>query len=163
MDSKGWIKLDRNLLDHPLWKEKPFSKGQAWIDILFLAEWKAQYVRVGGKKKKVNPGQCWVTLNALAQRWGWSKETVRRFLRKLERDGSVSLLVTEYGTRLTVGNWRLYQRDVSASETESETVGEFPTIYIKNEEERTDPFGEEEDGMTEEEWNEFIRVQSRGS
>lgn len=158
MDSKGWIKLDRNLLDHPLWKEKPFSKGQAWIDILFLAEWKAQYVRVGGKKEKVNPGQCWVTLNALAQRWGWSKETVRRFLRKLKRDGSVSLLVTEYGTRLTVGNWRLYQRDVSASETESETVGEFPTINIKNEEEISDPCGDDEGGMTEEELREFLRV-----
>lgn len=158
MERKGWIKLDRNLLDHPLWKEKPFSKGQAWIDVLFLAEWKAQYVRVGGKKKKVNPGQCWVTLNALAQRWGWSKETVRRFLRKLERDGSVSLLVTEYGTRLTVENWRLYQRDVSASETEGETVGEFPTIYIKNKEIRADPFGDDDEGMTEEEWNELVRI-----
>lgn len=157
MERKGWIKLDRNLLDHPLWKEKPFGKGQAWIDILFLVEWKAQYVRVGGKKRKVNPGQCWLTLNALAQRWGWSKETVRRFLRRLERDGSVSLLVTEHGTRLTIENWRLYQRAVSESETESETVGEFPTIYIKNKEEITDPYGDDE-GMTEEELREFLRV-----
>ena len=157
MERKGWIKLDRNLLDHPLWKEKPFGKGQAWIDILFLVEWKAQYVRVGGKKRKVNPGQCWLTLNALAQRWGWSKETVRRFLRRLERDGSVSLLVTEHGTRLTIENWRLYQRAVSESETESETVGEFPTIDIKNKEEIPDPYGDDE-GMTEEELREFLRV-----
>lgn len=157
MERKGWIKLDRNLLDHPLWKEKPFSKGQAWIDILFLVEWKARYVRIGGKKRKVNPGQCWITLNTLALRWGWSKETVRRFLKRLERDGSVSLSVTEGGTRLTVENWREYQRDVSDGETVGETVPEFPTIYIKKQEERSDPCGDDE-GMTEEEWNELIRI-----
>ena len=36
----GWIKLHRELLLHDLWKYKPFSKGQAWIDLLMLANHK---------------------------------------------------------------------------------------------------------------------------
>lgn len=163
MDSKGWIKLDRNLLDHPLWKEKPFSKGQAWIDILLNTHWKASTDRVGGKKKKVKPGQRWTTLGALAERWGWHKEAVRRFLHQLECDGNVSLYVTADGTRLTVENWALYQHAVSADVSDSVSVGVDSTYYIKNKEERTDPLrGDDPDdeGMTEEQWNEFIRVQA---
>ena len=163
MDSKGWIKLDRNLLDHPLWNEKPFSKGQAWIDILFSAHWKNSTDRVGGKKKRSRPGQYWTTLGTLSKRWGWPKESVRRFLRRLECDGSVSLYVTADGTRLTVENWAFYQGAVSADVTAGETVGGFPTIYIKKEEERSDPFGGEppdDEGMTEEALDEFIRVQT---
>lgn len=158
MDSKGWIKLDRNLLDHPLWKEKPFTKGQAWIDILFYVHWKNNTDRVGGKKKRSKPGQRWTTLSTLAERWGWSKESVRRFLRKLECDASVSLYVTADGTRLTVENWAKYQGDVSAFETVPETVPEFPTINIKKKEGTNDPFGDDDEGMTEEEWNELVRI-----
>ena len=153
----NWIKVHRDLLDHPLWTKKPFGKGQAWIDILLLAEWKPRYVRIGGRKKKIKSGQYWTNLSTLATRWGWPKETVRRFLKGLECDGSVSLNVTEHGTLITVEKWALYQHDVSDGETQSETQSEFPTIYIKNEEERSDPFGDDE-GMTEEEWNELIRI-----
>lgn len=158
MDSKGWIRLDRNLLDHPLWKEKPFSKGQAWIDILLITNWKTSTDRVGGKKKKSKPGQRWTTLSELAARWGWSKESVRRFLRSLERDGCVSLYVTGLGTRLTVEKWALYQHDVSDDETADETVGELSTININKKEITTDPFGDEDEGMTEEELCEYLRI-----
>ncbi len=163
MESKGWVKLDRNLLEHPLWKDKPFSKGQAWIDILLNVHWKNSTDRVGGKKKRSKAGQCWTTLGALSARWGWPKESVRRFLHRLECDGSVSLYVTADGTRLTVGNWASYQHDVSDDVTDGETAGGFPTNNIKNKEERSDPLeGDDPDdeGMTEEEWNEFIRVQA---
>lgn len=160
MGSKGWILLDRKLLDHSLWDDKPFSKGQAWIDILFLVEWKARYVMVGDKRRKAKPGQCWTTLSTLAERWGWSKEKVRRFLQSLERDDIVSLFVTANGTRLTVEKWDEYQHVVSDSETDDETATVFPTNYIKKE--RIDaPFGGEDpddEGMTEEEWNELVRI-----
>ena len=33
----GYIKLHRSLMDNPLWTEKPFSRGQAWVDLLMLA------------------------------------------------------------------------------------------------------------------------------
>ena len=37
MENTGWIKTYRSILKHWIWEEKPFSKGQAWIDMLLLA------------------------------------------------------------------------------------------------------------------------------
>ena len=34
----GWIKVSRTIQEHWVWDEKPFSKGQAWIDLLLLAK-----------------------------------------------------------------------------------------------------------------------------
>ena len=33
----GWIKIHRDILYHEIWSDKPFSKGQAWIDLILLA------------------------------------------------------------------------------------------------------------------------------
>ena len=35
----GFLKLSRRITDHWLWTDKPFSKGQAWIDLLLLANY----------------------------------------------------------------------------------------------------------------------------
>lgn len=154
----NWVKVNRNLLDQPFWNEKPFSKGHAWIDILLTVHWKNGYDWVGGRKRLAHPGQKWITVRSLAERWGWNKSAVERFLAKLTETDRVTLTGTAYGTLLTLKNWGLYQRGETPTETDAETVPEFPTIYIKNEEERTDPYGEDDGGMTEEELREFLRV-----
>lgn len=153
----NWIKVNRNLLDQPFWNEKPFSKGQAWIDLLLTVHWKTGYDWVGSRKRRACPGQKWITVRSLAERWGWNKSAVERFLAKLAETDRVTLTGTAYGTLLTLKNWGLYQRGETPNETESETLSEKPTIYIKNKEEISDPYGDEE-GMTEEELREFLRV-----
>ena len=35
--AQGWISIHRQLQSHWLWEDKPFSRGQAWVDILMLA------------------------------------------------------------------------------------------------------------------------------
>ena len=37
-DASGWIKVSRAIQEHWVWDEKPFSKGQAWIDLLLCGE-----------------------------------------------------------------------------------------------------------------------------
>ena len=37
MDLQGWVSVHRQIQNHWLWTDKPFSKGQAWIDMLMLA------------------------------------------------------------------------------------------------------------------------------
>lgn len=170
----NWIKVSRNLLDQPFWNEKPFSKGQAWIDLMLTVHWKTGYDPVGKRKRKALPGQRWITYQALAERWGWPKIDVYRFLHKLAETERVTLYATAYGTLLTLKNWDFYQHGETLDETLPETQGEIPTIYIKKKEERSDPLrgdgdqiepdpDEDDEGMTEEEWNEFIRIQSGGS
>ncbi len=36
--SQGYICLHRKIRDNWLWKKKPFSPGQAWVDMLLLAD-----------------------------------------------------------------------------------------------------------------------------
>lgn len=159
----NWVKVNRNLLEQPFWNEKPFSKGQAWIDILLNVHWKNGYDWVGGRKRFARPGQYWITNRTLAERWGWTLSAVERFLAKLTDTERITLSGTPYGTLLTLKNWALYQHGDTPTDTPADTESEKPTNNIKNKEERTDPLrGDDPDdeGMTEEEWNEFIRVQA---
>jgi len=34
---EGWIRLYRKMQDNPLWTSEPFTRGQAWIDLLMIA------------------------------------------------------------------------------------------------------------------------------
>jgi hypothetical protein len=34
---KGYVSIHREIFDHWVWKEKPFSRGQAWIDLIMMA------------------------------------------------------------------------------------------------------------------------------
>lgn len=36
---KNFLPLNRSIQKHWLWNEKPFSKGQAWIDLILLANY----------------------------------------------------------------------------------------------------------------------------
>ena len=159
----NWIKVNRGLLEQPFWNEKPFSKGQAWMDLLLTVHWKNGYDRVGRYKRKAKAGQLWITYQGLADRWGWHKENVRRFLTQLECDATVTLYATAYGTLLTLKNWELYQHGVTDDVTQDVTIPEKPTYKIKNKEreEGLPPSGDDDPddrGMTEEELRAFLQV-----
>jgi len=33
----GWIKLHRQIRENPLWTDRPYARGQAWVDLLLRA------------------------------------------------------------------------------------------------------------------------------
>lgn len=107
--SEGYIKLDRSLLNHWLWEEKPFDKARAWVDLLLLANHKTtkgvyKDEIVEYKRGTVNRSITW-----LADRWGWSRDKTRRFLRVLESDGMVRVEPTPNRTVVTIENYASFQ------------------------------------------------------
>jgi hypothetical protein len=34
---KGFVSIHREIMDHWIWQDKPVSKGQAWVDLILLA------------------------------------------------------------------------------------------------------------------------------
>lgn len=80
----GWIKLHRQLLHHQLWQELPFDRARAWVDLLLLANFADSMIRKRGIKVEVRRGQVGLSERELAERWGWSRGKVRRFLNELE-------------------------------------------------------------------------------
>ena len=87
---RGYIKLYREIDEKPLWDDKPFTEGQAWIDLLLLACWKPRVVKIRGIKIKLNPGQLIGARQYLADRWGWgSRWKVDRFMTDLKTDNRI--------------------------------------------------------------------------
>jgi|GEM_PF-2173220 hypothetical protein len=54
----GYIKVYRDMANHPLWLEEQFTRGQAWMDLLFRAAFKDSFFYVRGNKVGVLRGQC---------------------------------------------------------------------------------------------------------
>ena len=48
-DRSGWIKLWRKFVDDPLWTSEPFTKGQAWVDLLLLAQGTENRISINGR------------------------------------------------------------------------------------------------------------------
>lgn len=105
----GWIKLDRSITEHFLWEDKPFSKGQAWVDLLLLANHKDHKIMYKDEVVKCKRGEVNRSIVWLAERWGWTRQKVRRFLNVLESDGMCRLDVTVHRTVITIENWAKYQ------------------------------------------------------
>lgn len=100
MNNLGWVKLERNILDHWSWNGAPFSEGQAIVDLLLKANHKqGKKVRIRGGFVNLQPGQLLCSENGIAKDWMWSRGKVRRFLSLLEDDG---LIVQQKDNRATV-------------------------------------------------------------
>lgn len=119
--SKGYIKLHRQIEDSWLWNEKPFSKGQAWIDLLLLANHSDHKEMRNGELTEYKRGQVCRPMTELAERWGWDRRTVKRFLDVLSADGMLSVTSsangTTRGTLITIENYGIYQDPVTTKGT----------------------------------------------
>lgn len=106
---KGWISLYRAMEDGWLWEDKPFARGQAWIDLLLQANHKDKKTFSKGELVIVNRGSFLTSDQLLADRWGWSRKKVRTFLEVLVKEQMIELKRSPKGTSLTLVNWDLYQ------------------------------------------------------
>ncbi len=87
--------------------------GQAWADLLLLANHKEGFVRKRGIKITIARGQVGWSERQLAERWGWSRGKVSRFLEELEdleqveqKNGPQNINVTSL---ITIINYDKYQ------------------------------------------------------
>lgn len=106
---EGFIKLSRKLLENPIWNEKPYTRGQAWVDLLMLANWKDSKVLDGNSFKTVKRGTVVRSKKWLADRWGWDRKKLSTYLALLESDKMVTTDGTTHGTTITIENYSKYQ------------------------------------------------------
>lgn len=129
MPDKGWIKLHRKVLDCWIWNNKPYDKARAWIDLLLLAMHHDKKIMLDDNVVTVIPRGCYMTsVLKLAERWGWSRNKVKRFLDVLECEQMLTTKRTNIGTLVTIVNYDVYQ----VSEQDDEPTGE-PTDEPPNE------------------------------
>jgi len=112
---KGYYPLFRRIQKHWLWKDKPFSKGQAWIDLLLRVNNTDETIDVplGNCVFKIEPGQFILAVDELPGLWGWGEKKVRLFLERLELEEMILKRGTKKGTIFTVVNQQDYKEWVT--------------------------------------------------
>ena len=106
---QGWIKIHKDLLDNELWSDKPFTKGQAWVDLLLLANHKDKNVLIGSHTEMVERGSFITSELKLMERWGWGRKKVKLFLNFLESQKMIERNANNKRTAITIVNYGFYQ------------------------------------------------------
>ena len=79
---RGFISVWRSILDHPLWRHKPFQPGQAWVDMVMRADYRT--------------GVLCESHRQLGATWGWEVPKVRRFLNRLQKESMIQKIYGPY-------------------------------------------------------------------
>ena len=87
--------IQRKILESKMWLSEKFTKGQAWVDLIGLANWADSNATIRGIKFQVKRGQVARSERFLTQRWGWSRNRVRRFLYDLENEQQIEKKMPE--------------------------------------------------------------------
>ena len=125
---KGWVKLHRDIMDHWMWEDEPFTKAQAWIDLILLANHKEERFHHRGKIINGERGCVYRSISWLAKRWKWSRDKTRSFLHLLENDGMVTVNSSVNQTAIALVNYGKYQDLVTAdSSANRQLTDSYPT------------------------------------
>ena len=109
MIKRGWIVLDRSIQEGWLWDNKPFSKGQAWIDMLLSANYKDNKYLIGNEVVEIKRGSFVTSEKKLMERWGWGNTKLRNFLNILKTNGMIKQSATKKQSVITIVNYSDYQ------------------------------------------------------
>ena len=107
--SQGYIRLHRQLQDCWVWNGERFSKGQAWVDLLMMANHKDVKIPFGDHIEVIKRGQFITSIAKLADKWMWSFNTVKKFLNLLESDHMLIRKSDNTKTLITIVNYEVYQ------------------------------------------------------
>lgn len=81
-DRTTFFTIDRRLLEDKLWTAEPFTKGQAWVDLIGRASYK--------DTDELKRGEIITTERELATKWKWPNAKVHRFLEFLETEQMIT-------------------------------------------------------------------------
>ncbi len=99
----GWVKVSREVQEHWVWDEKPFSKGQAWIDLILLAKHSdGKFLDRRGNLIDGERGHIYRSERSLAERWGWSRKKVSSYLSQLAGDNMIEMSKKRASERTTI-------------------------------------------------------------
>ncbi len=106
-EKTAFFAVARKYLESALWLQEPFTKGQAWIDLVGRASFED-----GDLTKR---GELLISERNLAKRWQWSRKKVQCFLKYLENEDMIQRTInrssksTTYGTTIHIENYEVYQ------------------------------------------------------
>ena len=104
---EGWIKLQRKIEKHWIWKNPVYFK--AWAYCLIRANYEENKVLIGTEIEVAEPGAFFTSIAKFSESTNLTPKQTRRFWSRLEGDLMVSLNRTHKRTKITVCNYEQYQ------------------------------------------------------
>ena len=100
--SKGYSMLSKELMDSEEYFSERFTRMQAYIDLCLLAAWKDRKFIKRGQVVELKAGQLAKSEEELAERWKWSRNTVRKYLNEQQIIGNIEQRKSRLITIITV-------------------------------------------------------------
>ncbi len=129
---EGWLKLYRSIQNHWLWEDKPFSRGQAFVDLLLMANHKDNKILFNGELIEIKRGSRITSLRQLSDAWGWSTTKVKKFLELLEKENMITVKSDNKKTLVTIENYGVYQEVGNTEETQEKQQSNTEVTQKKN-------------------------------
>lgn len=120
MAVEGWISLHRKFASSDAWLAETFTRGQAWVDLLMLANFADGHLRIRGIKVDLQRGEIGHALRFYAKRWQWSIGKVKRFLNELETGSQIERPENNVTTLIVITNYDEYQGDGTQTGSQTE-------------------------------------------
>ena len=120
--SDGWIKIHRSILEDELYFSEKFTRTQAWIDLLLLAEYKPKVLFVRGIRLDLQRGQLAISIRDLSARWKWGVNKVQSFMKELVESGKIDTQKSNLINVISICKYEIYQGgdDTKAIETDTQ-------------------------------------------
>ena len=106
---RGKFYIDRELLTDGLWTAEKFTRGQAFVDLIGLANHSPNVIIKRGIQVKLDRGDVGWSMVQLADRWGWSRDKVKRFFNQLESQQQIRQQKIPVFTKITLLNYNEMQ------------------------------------------------------
>ena len=152
MAIEGWIKINRKIYEHWIWKDA--NKLKWWIDMLLIVNYKDNIINIGNELFECKRGQSIMSLQQWATRWNVDKNKVRNFFILLEKDGIILHENLSKTTRITICKYETYQEVENAIKTQSKRKANA----IKT---QTDPIKESKERKEGKESKESIQIKNK--
>lgn len=155
----GFIIIHRKLQDNWLWMSEPFSKAQAWIDLLFLANHKDSSFFLRGARIEVKRGHLARSEESLSERWKWSREKLRNFLKLLETEQQIRQHKSNIIKVIEIINYNSFQKPdnkLDKKKTTNQTTNQTHTINDNND--NNENKIKIPDFIDLELWNDFVKM-----
>jgi len=106
----GWIAIHRSLTNHWLYPvDRPFTKLEAWIDLLMMVNWTKKTVCLGAETIECERGEIVTSQLKLMKRWGWSKSKLINYQNILQKDRMIVVKSDSKKTTIKILKYEDYQ------------------------------------------------------
>ncbi len=122
--TKGWISIHRQIMKSEDYLKEKFTRIQAWIDLLLLANYEDSYIHKRGIRIKVCRGQIAKSMEELAERWQWSRGKVNRYLNELEMEQQIVQQKSNLISLISIVNYSRYQDVCTTNDTTDSTTND---------------------------------------